>query len=171
MIKELKLDNNNTYLIDVIVSWAISAKNALQRCYSFSPNQRAFGKSANLPSNLVNLPSAMEDVSHADILVKDLNALHAARKSFIEAESSDKLRRALKAKNRETTGTEYEIGDMVYYRHKSSDKWNGPGMVIGKKNKQIFVKHSGYYIRVHLCSLQLINNNTVYIPGPFEKSR
>ena len=113
----------------------------------------------------------MEDVSHADILVKDLNALHAARKSFIEAESSDKLRRALKAKNRETTGTEYEIGDMVYYRHKSSDKWNGPGMVIGKKNKQIFVKHSGYYIRVHLCSLQLINNNTVYIPGPFEKSR
>ena len=42
----------------------------------------------------------MEDVSHADILVKQLNSLHAARKAFIEAEYSDKLRCALKVKNR-----------------------------------------------------------------------
>ena len=89
MIKKLKLDNNNTCPIDVIVSWANSAKNALQSCYGFSPNQLVFGKSANLPSNLVNLPPAKEDVSHADILVKHLNALHAARKAFIEAESND----------------------------------------------------------------------------------
>ena len=83
MIKKLKLDNNNTYPIDLINSWAISAKNVLQSFYGFSPNQLVFEKSANLPSNLVNLPPAMEDVSHADILVKDLNALHAARKAFI----------------------------------------------------------------------------------------
>ena len=53
MIKKLKLDNN-TYPIDVIVSWTISVKNALQSCYGFSPKQLVFGKSANLPSNLVN---------------------------------------------------------------------------------------------------------------------
>ena len=130
MIKKLKLDNN-TYPIDVIVSWAISVKNALQSCYGFSPKQLVFGKSANLPSNLVNWPTAI-DVSHADILVKHVNALHAARKAFMEAESSDLLRRALKTKNREITGIEYEIGDMVYYKRKSSDKWKGPVMVIGK---------------------------------------
>ena len=171
MIKKLKLDNSNTYPIDVILSWAISAKNALQSCYGFSPNQLVFGKSANLPSNLVNLPPAMEDVSHADILVKHLNALHTARKAFIEAESNEKLRHALKAKNRETTRIEYEIGDMVYYKCKSSDKWKGPGTVIGKENKQLLVKHGGYYIREHPCSLQLISNNNVYIPEPFEKKQ
>ena len=40
----------------------------------------------------------------------------------MEAESSDTLCRALKTKNREITGIEYEIGDMVYYKRKSSDK-------------------------------------------------
>ena len=54
MIKKLKLDNDNTYPIDVIVLWAISAKDALQTYYSFSPNQLVFGKSFNLPLNLVN---------------------------------------------------------------------------------------------------------------------
>ena len=76
-------------------------------------NQLVFGKSANLPSNLVNLPPAMEDVSHADILVKHPNALHVTRKAFIVAASNDKLRRKLKAKNRETAGIKCEIGDMV----------------------------------------------------------
>ena len=112
----------------------------------------------------------MEEFSHADILAKHLNALHAARKAFMEAESSDKLRRALKAKNRETAAIEYEIGDMVYYIRKSSDKWKGPGTVIGKENTQILVKHGGYYIRVHPCSLQLISNN-VYILETFRKDK
>ena len=146
IIKKLKLDNNNIYSIDDIVLWGISAKNWLQSCYGFSPNQLAFGKSANLPSNLVNLPPALEDVSHPDILVKNLNALHAARKAFIKAESNDKLYCALKVNTRETTGIQYKTGDMVYYKRKSSGKWKGPGTVIGKENKQILVKHGGYYI-------------------------
>ena len=50
----------------------------------------------------------MEDVSKADKIVKHLNALLAARKAFIEAESNEKLCRALKAKNRVTTGITYK---------------------------------------------------------------
>ena len=41
----------------------------------------------------------MEDFSKTDIIVKHLNALHSARKAFIEAESNEKLRPALKANN------------------------------------------------------------------------
>ena len=113
----------------------------------------------------------MEDVSHVDILVKHLNAFHAAKKAFVEAEPNDKLRCALKAKNRETTGIEYKIGDLVYYKCKSSDEWKSPGTVIGKENKQILVKHGGYYIRIHPCSLQLISKNSVCILEPFEKNK
>ena len=74
----------------------------------------------------------MEDVSKADIIVKHLNALLAARKAFIEAESNEKLCRALKAMNRVTTGITYEIGDIVYYKHRDSNKWKSPGKFIGK---------------------------------------
>ena len=99
----------------------------------------------------------MEDVSKTYI-VKHLNTLHAARKAFTEADSNEKLRCALKAKNRIKTGITYEIGDTVYYKRKDSNKWKGPGKVFGKEDKQILVKDSGYYIRVRLCSLQLVDN-------------
>ena len=93
----------------------------LHTCYGFSPNQLVFGRNPNLLFNLINLPPEMEDVSKADIIVKHLNAFDAARKAFIEAESNEKLRRALKAKNRVTTGITYEIGDIVYYKRKDSN--------------------------------------------------
>ena len=64
----------------------------------------------------------------------------------------------MKTKNQITTGITYEIGDIVYYKHKDSDKWKGPGKVVGEENKQILVKHGGYCIRVHTCSLQLVDN-------------
>ena len=101
----------------------------------------------------------MEDVSKTDKIVKHLNALHAARKAFIETESNEKLCHALKAKHRITAGITYKIGDIVYYKCEDSNKWKGPGKVSDKEDKQILIKHGGYYIRVHPCSLQLVDNN------------
>ena len=56
----------------------------------------------------------MEDISKTKIIVKHLNAQHAARKAFIEAEFNQKLHCALKGKNWVTTGITYKIGDIVY---------------------------------------------------------
>ena len=81
---------------------------------------------------MVNLPPAMEDVSHADIM-KHLNVLHSARKASLVAESQSKLCSALKAKNWATTEIEYELGDAVYYTSRSSDKCKEPVSIIGKK--------------------------------------
>ena len=33
------------------------------------------------------------------------------------------------------------------------------------------MKHGGYYIRIHPCSLQLISKNSVCILEPFEKNK
>ena len=121
MINKLLIDNYSQYPIDVIFSWAASAKNTLHTCYGFSPNQIVFGRNPNLLFNLINLPPEMEDGSKADIIVNYLNAFDAARKAFIEAESNEKLRRTLKAKNWVTTGITYEIGDIVYYKRKDSN--------------------------------------------------
>ena len=157
MVHKLMLDEKR-FPIDVIVAWSVSAKNALNTCYGYSPNQLVFGRNPNFPSNLTNNPPAMEDITYSELVSKHLCAMHEARKAFIEAESNDKLRRALKTKTRVTTGISYDLGDLVYYKRKDSEKWKGPGKVIGKENKQLLVKHGGHYICVHPCSLQLIHN-------------
>ena len=58
----------------------------------------------------------------------------------------------MKTKTR-VTGIIYNLGGIVYYKRKDSEKWKGPS----KENKQHFVKHSGYYIWVYPISLQLIH--------------
>ena len=45
----------------------------------------------------------------------------------------------------------YDLGDLVYYKKKDSDKWKEPGKVLGKK-KQILVKNRGYYVSAYPCS-------------------
>ena len=77
---------------EVALSWAVNAKNTLHNSHGYSPNQLAFGKNPNLPSLLNNQLPALEGVSNSEIVADNLNAMHAARKGFIECEASEKLR-------------------------------------------------------------------------------
>jgi len=67
------------------LAWAVSAKNALQNASGYSPNQLVFGRNTNMPTVLTDLPPALENTTASDIVRKNLEALHAARKNFIEA--------------------------------------------------------------------------------------
>ena len=40
---------------------------------------------------------------------------------------------------------------MCFIKQNNENMWKGPGIAIGKENKQILVKHGGQYIRVHPC--------------------
>ena len=88
-----------------------------------------------------------------------LNAISAARKAFVKAESSNKLKRALARKIKPATSLISEVGDKVYYKRRQSDKWRGPGSVINKEKHQAFVKHGGVYVRVNPCHLRHVNEN------------
>ena len=68
------------------------AKNSMQMVYGYSSNQLVFGTNPNLSDGL----PAMEGKTSSE--VTHLNALHAARKAFIESESSERIRKALKKK-------------------------------------------------------------------------
>ena len=48
---------------------------------------------------------------------------------------------------------------IVYYKRRQSDKWRGPGSIIGKEKHQVFVKHDGLYLRVNPCHLRHVNEN------------
>ena len=97
-----KVMDDNSCTLEVAICWAISAKNALHNSFGFSPNQLVFGKNPNTPSVLHDNLPAMEGVTHSKLIASHLNAMNRARKAFIESETSEKLRRALRKKKHET---------------------------------------------------------------------
>ena len=85
---------------EVLLKWASTSKNSLQMVEGFSPHQLVFGRNPHLPNFWTPL--------------RHLASLHAARKEFIESESSVKIKRALRHKIR-TNEINFEPGDKVYY--------------------------------------------------------
>ena len=140
---------------EVALSWAVNTKNTLHNSHGYSPNQLVFGKKPNLPSLLNNQLPALEGVSNSKIVADNLNAMHAARKGFIECEASEKLRRAVHHQVRTSITDLYKNGDLVLYKRNESDRWLGPGAVIGWEHKQVLVKHGATYVRVHPSRLIL----------------
>ena len=63
-------------------------KNALQNILEHSPNELVFGFNINTPSVLIDQLPALEAPTTSEMIRTNL---HVARKSFIEAESSEKF--------------------------------------------------------------------------------
>ena len=103
------------------------------------------------------------EMTSSELILQHLTALYEARKAFIEIETNEKLPLALKFKARVANSLMYNLGDYVHYKRKNSDKWKDPETVIGKQNKQVLVKYGGSYMRVHPCSLQLIQKYNLNI--------
>ena len=57
--------------------------------------------------------------------------MHKARKNFVQAESSEKIQRALCHKVRSYADVKYSNRDKAFYRRKNFKGWKGPGVVLG----------------------------------------
>jgi hypothetical protein len=144
--------------VHVALSWAISARNALSNYSGFSPNQLVFGFNPALPNVFINEPPALEPIETSKMVRDNLQAMHAARESFIRVEASEKLTRALKHNIRATVADDIHGGDEVYYKRNDRKEWHGPGTVIGRDGKQFLVRHGGVYVRVHECRIKHLPN-------------
>ena len=138
----------------VALSWAVAARNALQNCHGYSPNQLVFGFNPSLPNVYDGELSALENRTKFKIIADNLNAMHHAREDFIKNENNEKIRRALLHQVRSSRVENLSSGDRVFYKRNESAKWQGPGVVIGQDGKQVLVRHGGIYVRVHTCRLQ-----------------
>ena len=145
---------SNDCCVDIALHWAVAAKNSLTNVYGFSPNVLVFGRNPNYPSAFLNKPPANNTTCVSEIVAQNLNAMHSARKAFIEQESAERLRRALNRKVRNYSEQVFCLGDKVYFWRNNNLEWHGPAIVIGKDRQQILIKHGGSYIRVHPCRLQ-----------------
>ena len=104
----------------------------------------------------------LEGVTCSQTIASNLNAMHKARKSFIQAEFSEKMRGALRHNVRSSNDAKFEMGDIVYFKRNDNNKWRGPGTIIGQEHKQILIKHGGFYVRVHSCrGIQYDSQNNV----------
>lgn len=143
---KVKEEQNCDY--ETALCWALMAKNCLNNAHGYSSHQLVYTENPNLPSVLVDKPPALEGTTTSENIAKHINALHAARKAFTEAECSERIRRALR-KNLRPVLDDYRTGDKVYYKRLQSKEWKGPGTVIGQDGMVVFVKHGGTYVRVH----------------------
>ena len=85
------------------------------------------------------------------------------RENFIKADSSEKLKRAIKHNIRTHVDTVYKQGHIVFYKRANNTTWKGPGTIIGTDGQQVLIKHGSFYVRVHSCNVQLKDNiSTTY---------
>ena len=120
------------------LSWALNAKNSLQMWCGFSSYQLVYGKNPNIPSVMTANPPALEGTTVSSYFAQHMNTFHAARQAYIQAESSERIRKALRHTIR-TFATVFEQGCKVYYKRDSSNKWKGPGIVCDQDGKIISI--------------------------------
>ena len=157
------LEENPKMKVETALVWAIHAKNCLQMNSGYSSYQLLFGQNPNLPSVIIDKPPALEGTTISKQFYKHLNGLHSGRRAFIQAESSERIRRALRHQLRSHSEM-FVTGDPVFYKRESSNKWMGPGKVIGQDGNTIFVRHGSVYVRVPNCRILKVgeefNNKT-----------
>ena len=140
---------------EVALAWCVNAKNSLQSVHGFSPFQLALGQNPRLPSVTDDKPPAYTPGSSTKALRDNLDAIHKARESFIQNESSERIRRALNHNVRTSSDTKFLTGDSVYYKRANERRWRGPGKVLGQDGQQVLIKHGSTYVCCHPCCISL----------------
>ena len=146
MVLKIIADQPNCPL-QVALSWAVNSKNCLQMVSGYSPYQLVFGRNPRLPNVIDDSLPALEGTTISETLATHLNAKHSSRKGFMQAESSEKIRRALRHQVR-PVGNKFENGVLVYYK-RDDKEWKGPGTVIGQDGKVVVIRHGGSTVKVH----------------------
>ena len=152
------LEEDPNMQLEVALAWAVNAKNSMQNHLGFSPIQLVVGCNPNLPSAITNNLPAQEEVKVSDTLRRHLNALHSARRAFTKAESSERLKRALRHNVRVNEESFFQ-NDKVFYKRDDSNRWRGPGKVVGQDGKVLFIRHGSQLVRVATCRALKVENS------------
>ena len=134
---------------EIALAWAVSAKYAFQNHLGYSQNELVFGFNINTPLALTDQLLSLEAATTSEIVRTNLNALHAMRKSFIEAEACEKIRWALRSNVRTYAEKEFVMSDTVYYRRQNWKGWHGSAKVLCKEDQCILIRHGRAFYRMH----------------------
>ena len=133
--------------IENALAWSLQAKNSLANVNGFSPSQLALGYNPKMLGNLTNKLPALEECDSQDIVNDQLTCMKLAREAFIKAESSERIKRALKHNIRPSVHNKFFTGDIVYYKINDNRKWEGPGKVKGSDGSNMYIDKAWLPIR------------------------
>ena len=153
---------------EIAVCWAVNAKNNMANVHGFSPQQLVFGANSPVPgldADKVHLHQLGTKES-SKIVADNINAMYTARRAFIEAQNSDRMKRALRDRVYSAYEKQYYPGDKVYYRTTGTN-WK-PGVVIGQYKKLVLVKTGGLFVRVHPSKIVLRTEADDQINGQYK---
>ena len=128
MLPQLMEENKKTES-QALLSWANMARNSLQMWNDFSSHQLVIGKNPNLPGIMSDKLPALVGTTSSEIFAQHLNALHEARRAYIQTEANKRFRRALRTKVRAAEQI-YQNGDTVFYKREGKERWLGPASVV-----------------------------------------
>ena len=131
---------------EIALAWACSAKNALQNHNGYSPNQLVFGHNVNVPTVLTDSFPVLATTTSNEIVRKNLQALHDARKNYIKSVNSNRIKRALRHKTRTYSDESFEPRDRVYFKRNGHKGWLG-----------LVVKLGGSIYKCHRCHVMKQN--------------
>ena len=154
MVYKIKAEQPDLDL-EIAVAWAVNAKNCLQMVGGFSPYQLVYGRNPRLPGIMDDDLPALEGTSSEEVIARHLNASLSARKAFVSAQASEKIRRALK-ENVSQSRKIFTDGDKVYFKRPDRKEWSGPATVIGKDGKTVILKYGAHIVRCHEIHVQEI---------------
>ena len=121
MLEDLRNVDENTAL-----QYAVSVRNCYLYVRAFTPAQLATGQNPKLPSTFHNSLPALEGYTTSSIIAKNLIAIAAARKTFAHAETSAKVRKALRHPVRQYCDVVFKPNGNVFYKLPTDRRWQGP---------------------------------------------
>ena len=141
------MEENKKTESHTLLSWANMARNSLQMWNGFSSHQLVFEKHPNLPGIISDKLPALEGKTSSEIFAQHLNALHEARRAYIQTEANERIRRALRTKVRAAEQI-YQYGDTAFYKRGGKERWLVPASVVFQDGKVVFVRHGEIFVRV-----------------------
>ena len=133
--------------------------------HGFTPAQLVLGSNGNFPSVLTDDLPALDstDDNMSSKFGTHLSALHAARRAFTAAESSERIKRALAKQTRQSRQF-FDIGEKVYFKRDTDRKWKGPAKVVGQDGAVVFLRQGYKILKVHCCRVQSIDRSAEPMP-------
>ena len=134
--------------IAAVLSYSTYSKNALIDNKGFSPFQRVYGASPNIPHLMVENPTTLNGNFRNDSVASHLMLLHKTREAYMSSESNERIKRALLGRIYQSEGPFYS-GEDVYFWNTSKDKklngWRGPATVLGQEGQVVIVRQGEFY--------------------------
>eukprot|EP00439_Symbiodinium_sp_Y106_P018541 s4730_g2.t1 len=135
------------------------AVNTMTRKDGYSPCQHLFGRDLRVPGMISTEYDPVINsgiVQGESVFERRMAFRNAARKAFLEADSDNRLRKALEHRTRPERGP-FLPGSMVYF-FENRHHWHGPAVVIGGQHSKIWIAQG---TKVYRCCPEQLRKLTV----------